>query len=204
MHRGSIAGFASPSAYIGIRLFVLAKIRPAQLFSRAKGPFVSWAKRPAGVSTRPAPPRLAPPRAEVNRLSTGRCVLRSVYICMIPWYVRVFDSTGDRNSSFFGFEKNMEFFILRRPRLKNALLRKLPKKIHIFEETSYLRFPAPKNEELPSSIFGFEKNEPYPIFNLRCSVLKKEALPMFDLRSRRLVRRSDGRWKTRLIRRWGE
>ena len=45
-----------------IRLFVLPKSRPEQLYSKpwkAGGTFVSWANRPAGVPSRPVPPRPA-------------------------------------------------------------------------------------------------------------------------------------------------
>ena len=67
---------------MGFRLFVLPKNRSGQLSSmlwRARGPVASWANRPVGVPSCPAPPR----RPAVRRPSPTRL-----------WYVRVSDSTN--------------------------------------------------------------------------------------------------------------
>ena len=58
------AGFVPLPVYIGCRLFVFLGRHPGQLSSnprRARWTVVSWAKRPACVSTRPRPPGPAPP-----------------------------------------------------------------------------------------------------------------------------------------------
>lgn len=64
INRLSTGRFVPLSVYILFRLFVFPKKHARQLFSmpwRARGSVVTWAERPVGVQSCPAPPRLAPP-----------------------------------------------------------------------------------------------------------------------------------------------
>ena len=87
LHRISVVPVrcVPPSVYIGFRSFVLLKRHSGQLFSMswtARGSAVSWANRPVGVPSCPAPPcPAATPCAALPRLARGT-------------YVRVLDSTG--------------------------------------------------------------------------------------------------------------
>ena len=64
INRVSTADFVPPSVYIGFALFALPKKSFKTLSSmpwRARGSVVSWANRPVGVPSYPAPPRPAAP-----------------------------------------------------------------------------------------------------------------------------------------------
>ena len=82
INRWSNAGWVPPPLYIVFRLFVLLERRSEHVCSipwKVRGSVVSWANRPVGVPSCPAPPR----RPAVRRPVPTR-----------PWYVRVSNSTG--------------------------------------------------------------------------------------------------------------
>ena len=78
INRSSTARCVLPSVYIGFRSFVLPKRFSGQFSSmpwRARGSVVSWANRPVGVPSCPAPPcpapRRAPPCSDPPRVCPG-------------------------------------------------------------------------------------------------------------------------------------